>query len=311
MLRIFLTLSSLPAALIGAWLVYSGEIANGLTFLIYGVVGLSVIVNRERQRAHAAAQEKLVNWLEDEINVRIARGESPDAIAAALEPRGVVPIVLLQLTAKRALRAIDEGADPDERAHALGWLVSSNPPAPVPERDLAGLNPRTTLHALTAGVIRFADDGSAEQWRGVFIATRWHLIFVTNPDDQLLATEFVKGAALGWIPQAISTAKDTLDLATAVRQAFEKEYGPKQIAQFVGWYTLPGNLVIPWREVTAVAKTPSPEGIGRADMVITTASAQRHRFRLDTGRDDFMLEYWIELTRIAAALQGVLVPPRA
>ena len=53
----------------------------------------------------------------------------------------------------------------------------------------------------------------------------------------------------------------------------------------------------------------APDDDKKVELVITTAPNVRHRFRLGTGLKEQFVEDWVDLTRTAAALEGVFLPP--
>jgi len=294
----------------GVSLVSAGHLEIGLALIVFG--GLSLIALGQRLRGHQdyARQQRLVATLGDDVDARIARREPPDQMAAAFATRGVVPIVLLQLLARHVLQELGHGADREQVGTAITWLASSRGLPPPPELDLAELDTRRTLHAMTAGVTRFGDDSSGAVWHGALIATRWHLIFVTDPNYESLTTAFVKGFAFGWLPPSISLSKLGHETALLTRETVADQLGPTRIAEFVEWFGKAGSVAIEWRGVAEVEKSTASNDHTRVDLVITTETPACHRFRLGTGLNESFVEDWIDLTREAAALQGVFLPPR-
>ena len=306
MLRLALAVAALFA---GVSLMFSGPFEFGLTLFGLGALGVADLGRRIRGHQRYAEQERRIGSLAGDIEARIARGEPPDGIARAFEGLGLAPIVLLQALARHVLQGLGHGARRDLVATSLTWLASSSAPVVPIDVDLLGLDPQTTLHAMTAGVTRFADDESGTVWHGTAIASRQHFIFITDPHHESLTTAFVKGFAGGWLPEAVSLPNLGRELWQSTRTALESDLSPKRIADFVAHVSLAGSLGIPWRDVVEVAKLTAPDDDKKVELVITTAPNVRHRFRLGTGLKEQFVEDWVDVTRTAAALEGVFLPP--
>lgn len=295
---------------LGASLLTAGRLEAGLTCVALGVLGLAAQGRTLRDHQAHGEQVQLIATFIDDVNARIERSETPDQIAAALATRGVAPIVLLQVLARHYLQILGHGAALDRVAAHITWLASSAPPDGSPLEDLATLDATTTLHAMTFGVRHFADDDEST-WDGAIIATRRHFFFLTKPHHESLTTAFAKGAAGGWLPELLSLANLGRELTQLTRDHVEAELSPRRRAEFVEWFGQPGSLAISWQDIAEVDKATAPDDGKKVDLVVVTTPNLRHRFRLGTGLKESFVEDWVDLTRTAAALRGVFLPPRS
>ena len=277
-----------------------GALALGVVLALHG--GRRFVKEGYAQRDH----EILVAH-SSEMLARLDRGETLDQIADAFERNyQVAPSRTLWAVATGLFARMTQTNDPAIAEDLFALLSRSREENPAAPRDLiTKFDARRNLF----GVSRDVQIHSPVLANGMLFAARNYLYFFAieaedSEKEAIISRLSAMVPALHNIHLAETFLKDAAGAFTNIDDS-------RELKGLVTAFDSPGSFAVPWRDITWVGKRRAAGPIRMPGLVLQYTKggvAVEQRFGLDLLSNPKIVDEWIDLVRVACALDGKLLP---